>query len=263
MNPRVVKYAGQVGFDAGRYTWFDLTDLPDGYEHEFKSHSESTGLDAANWSMQDLPLPSENLAIIPKNEIDDRDTQFIITYNKELIMGEYVGPGVCAWISQYPDPVPAAVLINSYSDLTESHLHVRPDFKKTFETKPADIKEMFRVLRETVMMKPVLSVVVLNHRASVSCSQLQAYRGIDNKPYINKKRRAKDRPPIYDWVTVELAPSAPRKEHQGGTHASPARHERRGHFRKYPSGKVAWVRPTWVGSIERGLIVHDYAPETA
>lgn len=262
MNPRVVKYAGQVGFDAGRYTWFDLTDLPDGYEDEFNAYSRSAGLDVANWSMQDLPLPSENLAVIPKNEVNDRDVQFIITYNKELTIGKYVGPGICAWIADHPDPIPAAVLVNSYDDITESHLHVRPDFRESFEKNPTETKKMYQVLRETMMNKPIISVVVLNHKAFVNKSNLAAYRGTDNKPFINKKRRAKNRPPVYDWVTVEIAPSPPRKESLGGTHASPARHERRGHYRRYPSGKIAWVRPTWVGSIERGLIVHDYVPET-
>lgn len=122
---------------------------------------------------------------------------------------------------------------------------------------------MFDTMKNVILLKPVMSVMVLNRKAFVTHSNLNVYRGIDNKPFINRKRRAKDKPPVYDWITVELAPSAPRKEHQGGTHASPARHERRGHFRKYPSGKIAWVKPTWVGSLERGLIVHDYKAEAA
>ena len=262
MNPNVAKYAGQVGFDAGRYTWFDLSNLPDGYEDDFTAYSKALGWDTAEMRLQDLLLPSDNLAIIPKSE-NGEEPQYIITYNRELTIGGYTGPGVCAWISRLPDPVPLAVVINSFNDITGSYMHLRPDLLESFQKKSGDTKELFDSLEKTILIKPVMSIMVLNHKAFVDHTALTAYRGLDNKPFINRKRRAKEKPPVYDWITVELAPSAPRREHQGGTHASPARHERRGHFRKYPSGKVAWVRPTWVGSIERGMIVHDYIPEPA
>lgn len=262
MNPNVTKYAGQVGFDAGRYTWFDLSNLPDGYEDDFSAYSKTLGWDTAGMRLQDLLLPSDSLAIIPKSE-DGKEPQYIITYNRELTIGQYTGPGVCAWISRIPDPVPLAVIVNIFNDVTNSYVHMRPDLLENFQKNSKDIKKSFDSMEKVVLMKPIMSVMVLNHKAFVDHSKLAVYRGVDNKPFINHRRRSKDKPPIYDWVTVELAPSAPRKEHQGGTHASPARHERRGHFRRYSSGKIAWVRPTWVGNIERGLIVHDYVPEVA
>lgn len=44
----------------------------------------------------------------------------------------------------------------------------------------------------------------------------------------------------------------------GGTHASPALHERRGHLRALASGKIVPVRPAWVGDPNRGAILKDY-----
>ena len=184
--------------------------------------------------------------------------EYVVTYDKQFTMGKYTGPAICAWTRS--DSMPMAIICDWIDPKTNSHLHVREDFLESFK---GEREKLFNYLLNHVLHKQCVILMLLNHKASVDRSQLTAYRGIDNKPFINKKRRAKDKPPVYDWVTVELAPSAPRREHQGGTHASPARHERRGHFRKYPSGKITWVKPMWVGSIERGLIVKDYVPETA
>jgi hypothetical protein len=42
------------------------------------------------------------------------------------------------------------------------------------------------------------------------------------------------------------------------THASPAMHKRRGHFRQLKSGKIVWVKNTIVGKPEDGVITKDY-----
>lgn len=46
-----------------------------------------------------------------------------------------------------------------------------------------------------------------------------------------------------------------------GTHASPAMHKRRGHFRQLKSGKVVWVKSSIVGKPENGVITKDYVME--
>jgi len=48
-----------------------------------------------------------------------------------------------------------------------------------------------------------------------------------------------------------------------GTHASPAMHKRRGHFRQLKSGKVVWVRSAIVGKAENGVVTKDYVLEEA
>ena len=75
----------------------------------------------------------------------------------------------------------------------------------------------------------------------------------------NQRRIAKGKPPlIYDWHTVIVGPSQAKQPHQGGTHATPRRHERRGHWRKLPSGKQVWVKNCWVGDASKGSVFKDY-----
>jgi len=64
--------------------------------------------------------------------------------------------------------------------------------------------------------------------------------------------------PTYDWTTVVIEPRKPRSEDQGGTHASPRWHERRGHWRTFKSGKQVWVKNCAVGDKSKGAVFHDY-----
>ena len=64
--------------------------------------------------------------------------------------------------------------------------------------------------------------------------------------------------PMYDWTTIEIEPPKPKSAPQGGTHASPRQHDRRGHFRTLKSGKKVWVRQTVVGDPTKGRRFADY-----
>lgn len=262
MNPRVMKYAAKVGFDAGQYTWFDLSDLPPEYETELMDYAKEIGWLGKRFKLDELFLPSNDLAIIFEHPSCSQD--FVFTFSKltkvnfENFSHVYEGPAVFAYLHHAPDPTAVALLCNDINTATGDYLHLRSDLHKSFEAS-GNFSRMYETMKQE-MTSPFVALSLLNRKAIVSESTLTAYRGEEKSSFINKKRRAKNKPPIYNWTTVELKPSATRREHQGGTHASPARHERRGHFRKYPSGKIGWVRPAWVGSIERGMTVHDYLP---
>lgn len=45
---------------------------------------------------------------------------------------------------------------------------------------------------------------------------------------------------------------------KGGTHASPRWHMRRGHWRKYKTGKRVWIDNMEVGDKSLGVVAHDY-----
>jgi hypothetical protein len=259
VNKNVAFFASKVGFDAARYTWFDLTNIPAGSEDEFNEYSRAIGWGEKKIPLNEMPMPADDVAIIFDH--GGRDIQFIITFSKECtIEGEldsvYVGPAICAYYAHAPDPIPAAIIVNSTNSYTNSWLHLRSDYRESLMKR--DFQTLAKFHEENLMLKPVMTLALLNRKATVLETTLEAYKGIDKSPFINQKRRAKNKPPIYEWITIELKPGQVRKEHQGGTHASPARHQRRGHYRKLPSGKLAWVKPTWVGNIERGLIIHDY-----
>jgi hypothetical protein len=72
------------------------------------------------------------------------------------------------------------------------------------------------------------------------------------------KRIRQGKVPLYDWNTIVVEPPKPKAEPQGGTHASPRWHERRGHWRNLKNNKRVWVRNCEVGNKARGAVFHDY-----
>lgn len=86
-----------------------------------------------------------------------------------------------------------------------------------------------------------------------------AYVPTARKSLINSRRAAKGKGPVlFDWHTVVITPSQVSSAHQGGTHASPRLHDRRGHWRTYPSGKRGWVKSCKVGDASKGVVFKDY-----
>jgi len=65
------------------------------------------------------------------------------------------------------------------------------------------------------------------------------------------------------WRQVAIDPARLRAATppQGGSHASPRWHIRRGHWRQLANGRRVFVRPCEVGDPTRGGIVKDYAVE--
>lgn len=71
---------------------------------------------------------------------------------------------------------------------------------------------------------------------------------------LNEKRAKKGKPPIGEIKEIRINYGGKRYmidgREEGGTHASPRLHWRRGHVRRLASGKITNVRPTLVGSIK-------------
>ena len=77
--------------------------------------------------------------------------------------------------------------------------------------------------------------------------------------HINRTRAKKGKPPLhYTWKTVTIEPPKQKTEWMGGTHASPRKHQRRGHWRNHPNGTRVWVRDCWVGDATKGTVFKDY-----
>lgn len=87
----------------------------------------------------------------------------------------------------------------------------------------------------------------------------QGYRPTPQRTFINQKRLAKGKPALtFDWHTVVIEPPKQKNDPQGGTHASPRRHQVRGHWRTYKSGKRGWVNECWKGDASKGTVFKDY-----
>ena len=85
---------------------------------------------------------------------------------------------------------------------------------------------------------------------------VQAYVPTPHQANVSRAKRGLK--PLYDWHTVVIEPSKPKQEPQGGTHASPRRHQARGHWRTYASGKRGWVKESWRGDASKGTVFKDY-----
>ena len=79
------------------------------------------------------------------------------------------------------------------------------------------------------------------------------------KSFTNDRKLKAKKMPLYEWRTVTIQPTKPKREHLGGTHASPRQHDRRGHWRVMKkSQKRVWVKDCKVGKASNGVVFHDY-----
>jgi len=118
-------------------------------------------------------------------------------------------------------------------------------YQKDKAIKQEDVRPAFRMV-----------CAVLVKLAETSSS---AYKPVPQDSFINRKRAAKGKGPIsFDWHTVEIGPKQVKNAPQGGTHASPRLHDRRGHWRTCKDGAKVWVRACKVGNAAKGTVFKDY-----
>lgn len=82
------------------------------------------------------------------------------------------------------------------------------------------------------------------------------------KRMAHRKRTKANKVLEYKVLKLDLSNPPPEASDCGGTHASPRLHLRRGHWRKYKSGIERWIKPTWVGDKDLGVIHKDYEVTT-
>lgn len=71
----------------------------------------------------------------------------------------------------------------------------------------------------------------------------------------NKKRIANGKKPLFAWTTINIDAPRYKSVPQGGTHASPRLHDRRGHWVTNKNGKRFWRKATKVGKAKDGIAV--------
>ena len=92
--------------------------------------------------------------------------------------------------------------------------------------------------------------------AALNCENVTTSPGPNRRPDLNKRRIAKGKAPFFSYHILECTDdgSAARGPHQGGTHASPRSHLRRGHIRRLSDTRSTWVRASMVGSKSSGIV---------
>ncbi len=76
---------------------------------------------------------------------------------------------------------------------------------------------------------------------------------------LQKARAKRGKAPLFSYWTLQLDGKSERGADQGGTHASPRVHLRRGHPRQYAPGKWTWVQAHAVGNKASGVVHKDYS----
>lgn len=76
---------------------------------------------------------------------------------------------------------------------------------------------------------------------------------------LQKARAKRGKAPLFSYWTLQLDGKSERGKDQGGTHASPRVHLRRGHPRQYAPGKWTWVQAHAVGNRAAGVVHKDYS----
>jgi hypothetical protein len=92
---------------------------------------------------------------------------------------------------------------------------------------------------------------------ALACSNVSTVR---NHPPTRHSKRNKRKKLGFDsyWVLEIKTHNSSSLPRQGGTHASPREHHRRGHVRHLRSGKNVWVNSAIIAAGSRGKIHKDY-----
>ena len=88
--------------------------------------------------------------------------------------------------------------------------------------------------------------------------RVEAYVPTAKDTFTNRRKIKEGKLPSYDWHTIVIEPPKQSQDYKGGTHASPRRHQARGHWRTYKSGKRGWVKECWRGDASKGAVFKDY-----
>jgi hypothetical protein len=206
--------------------WFDVGDMPPAIE------KQSIAVEIL------MNLPFERTAIVGR-DATGKDFCLLLLQGKRSVAVS----GGSMWHKIYFDPF-------AYIEHKDGVSLYRKDKK---------INKLNEINTDEVMPVHRMIMATLNKLTNASTG----YRATPQNTHINRKRKAKGKAAIsFDWTTIEIGPKQEKSAPQGGTHASPRLHDRRGHWRKHPSGRAVWVKPCKVGDPSLGVVFHDYKVKT-
>lgn len=117
-----------------------------------------------------------------------------------------------------------------------------------------------------VFDEPTIDIVLIILQACLlsihSGCEAKLCRITDKQKRINERRIKDGKKPVYEEQTIKIKPSIyykPTGQHRNYT--PPCAHQRRGHFRTYPSDKRGWVKDCKVSQGSERSIKSDYVFE--
>lgn len=121
--------------------------------------------------------------------------------------------------------------------------------------------ENWKISSDTEVISRVMAIQTKAAQCFLSalhCSNVQRQKHVPDAK-LQTARAKRGKAPLFAYWTLQLGGKSERGENQGGTHASPRVHLRRGHPREYVPGKWTWVQPCAVGSKAAGIVQKDYS----
>ena len=276
MNPLVAEYIGLLPVSPVDYVWFDTTkdsgfmnSYGDWWNQNYQKISEDPH------EIEKLPMPFDKLAMMVSISGESNLSyvgmmpvlferqgstlyvrQYILKLSEpsvEVTMREKIG------FPEGDDNTLKMVLgIKIHPELLRRIRQVSGpgDY---FEQEVESTKRLMKLMMQKLFMLcyGIPSQGTYTQGYKLTCSARDEQR--------NAIKRRKGKRQLFEWNTINISaaplPSKPRNE-LGGTHASPKPHDRRGHQRRYKSGKVVYIKPMTINKdkiAEEGFIQHDYA----
>jgi hypothetical protein len=243
MTPLILEFISDIyrdndgSLDPADLMWFDASDVV----------PETIDLSA---DVLETPLPFKYTAFVCKTIVEPVCKVLVMLSNNPPIK---VDGTVChAWVKN-PETNGTVRLINFYYKIEDGQIMVtyfEIEGNKINELPSDEVSEQDRDTNRTTVALIAAFLDSLNKGTNY-------YAPTKRANHIKRLRHGKV--PLFDWKTVTIEPSKPKREHLGGTHASPRLHDRRGHWRYMKkSGKKVWVKDCKVGDPLKGIIFHDY-----
>lgn len=273
-----IAYVARFGcIDAAHYTWINLIwEKATGHD---KAYLDKLLLDHGDYATplrsEDLKMPFENMAIVWTNTEAYKDAP---RYEHSLMVVSCVDSKpkhVDLWLDNGLGSfqIGVSVLVRPTPEERERAIREAKAQNKNFKDYGGTPEEQslirtaqwlpLKLQADCVELMGVMVQKGFRYIAAASDGLLAGeqidYHKATGNPS-NAKRIKKGKAPLYEWRTVQLERKAPElpAAPQGGTHASPRLHQRRGHWATSKLGKKYWRRETVVGKPENGMIFHDY-----
>ncbi len=259
------------------YTWVDLgvmnfLDFED--SRWWEARSAVPEIFNSSVPPEDVPMPFEKLAIVAVSTADDKDPMdriivmtFERTENGTCLLAIPRGrDGHIVQLLQDGTRTKKGELDFTYWGNPDTWRQTLDGIRKVKNLPPLEAKAVLELGEHAESDRFAFSLqglakslyTELLYRLTQRKQTVAAHQAIPNPA--NAKRISKGKKPLFEWKVIDVTarlvdpPSTPT----GRTHASPRRHKRIGHLRRYKSGKTVWIKEMMVGKIEFGYIHHSY-----
>lgn len=246
MSPIIANALTVIPFSPIEHIWFDFSGMDKIHDQLMEKFGANKLADfAQNELVERFPLPFEKIGIVVP---DSKQRPIPITLERvgNKMFFEFWATGLNE----------AASVVTLSGTIKDMYVYFNPQFEKLIQKTNIQNAEEHHQLLINVVMWGLVSISY----GMAPTKNSTGYRGVANPK--NPQRIKRGKKPLFEWETIVIEPKASSSSiGQGGTHASPKPHDRRGHQRRLKSGQVVYVRPHTINRHKiptEGFIHHDY-----